>query len=148
MIKNKKYSNDILYFCSLIEYTARKTNNHVRDIIQKMDINDIHVELNDAEVNHCASFEEISSELIEKFQITMGDFDIKSNYTKIPSYIAIGSVYRNIIVAIADEDSVEETIKEVLSSFLIDEISNYDSDVYYQNTSYLLESLFAGKLLP
>lgn len=43
-------------------------------------------------------------------------------------------------------DELEELIK-IFSSFISDEISNFDSDLYYQNPDYLECSYQEGKLL-
>ena len=65
----EKQMNDIFYVCSLIEYIARKTKNHRQDVIRCFSKKDIEHQLYAAEVNHCLSFEQVSEELIDWFNI-------------------------------------------------------------------------------
>ena len=74
----EKQKNDVLYVCSLIETIARKTKNHRQDVIRHFTKADIERQLRLAEVNHCLSFEQVSDELIEDFQIAEGTFDTVS----------------------------------------------------------------------
>lgn len=74
----EKQENDVFYVCSLIEYIARKTKNHRQDVIACFSKADIERQLRLAEVNHCLSFEQVSDELIEDFQIAEGTFDTVS----------------------------------------------------------------------
>lgn len=100
-----------------------------------------------AEVNHCLSFEQVSDELIEELTIKTGNFDsvAECKYT-VPTESSIGRVYQRLILS-AFSDDLEQTIIDVFSSFISDEISNFNSNVYYSNPSYLLCSYQEGKLL-
>ena len=64
-----KEQNDYFYVCSLIEYIARKTNNKRGAIVSLLGKKGIEKQLYDAEVNHCLSFEQVSEELIEFYNI-------------------------------------------------------------------------------
>lgn len=75
----EKQENDVFYVCSLIEYIARKTKNHRQDVIACFSKADIERQLRLAEANHCLSFEQVSDELIEDFQIAEGTFDTVRN---------------------------------------------------------------------
>ena len=46
-----------------------------------------------------------------------------------------------------DEDIIE-VLFNVFTSFISDEISNFNSSVYYSNPQYLKYSYLEGKLLP
>ena len=65
----EKQKNDVLYVCSLIETIARKTKNHRQDVIRHFTKADIERQLRLAEVNHCLSFEQVSDELIDDFNM-------------------------------------------------------------------------------
>lgn len=86
----------------MIEYTARKTKNRRRVIVEKLQEKGIRKQLQDAQVNHSLSFEQVSDEWLETYGISEG----------------------------------EELIK-IFSSFISDEISNFKTDLYYQNPDYL-----------
>ena len=139
--------DNLFYFCILIEYIARKTKNTRRDVIAYFSKPMISRQLRLAEVNHCLSFEEVSDELIEEFSIKTGEFDSvgECKYT-VPTESAIGRVYQRLILS-AQKSNLEEAIVDVFSSFISDEISNFNSNVYYSNPSYLLCSYQEGTLL-
>lgn len=142
------YNNDdIFYFCSLVEFIARKTKNTRADIIKYFSADDIKHQLQAAEVNHCLSFEQVSDELIEKHKISNGNFDsVDQCEFNVPSVTSIGKVYQRIILA-ENSDNVEQTIIDVFNSFIVDEISNFNSSVYYRSPDYLSKSYRSGKLL-
>lgn len=46
-----------------------------------------------------------------------------------------------------ESDREAESVKKVFTSFISDLISNFNSDLYYQNPSYIEESYVYGELL-
>lgn len=143
-----KLKNDLFYVCSLIEFVARKTKNRRAEIIKAIGINGIKKQLEDAEVNHCLSFEQVSDEMIELYDISYGDFDTITNCKySVPGYQDIGKLYSLIIIDCAEQGKIIEEIMNVFSSFISDEISDFLTDLYYQNPSYLECSYKAGYLL-
>lgn len=143
-----KQQNDFFYVCSLIEYTARKTNNRRGAIIDALGKDGVLKQLKDAEVNHCLSFEQVSDEIIDIYGIKPGDFDTitKCKYT-IPGFMDIGRLYSIMIEDCAKSgEEVNEMIK-IFKSFISDEISNFKTGVYYQNPDYLEWSYREGRLL-
>ena len=133
--------NDFFYVCSLIEYIARQTKNRRRVIVEALGKEGIEKQLYDAEVNHCLSFEQVSDEVIERYKIPEGDFDtITECRYEVPSFMDIGKLYS------IPEREVDELIK-IFSSFISDKISDFQTDIYYQNPSYLECSYRAGYLL-
>lgn len=142
-------NDNLFYVCSLIEFIGRKTKNHRGDIVSKLTDDQLMNELEDAAVNHSLSFEQVSDEWIEKYEITMGNYDTITNCSfKIPSYTSIGKVYSTLILSVDKENgSLIQSIRDVFSSFIIDEITYFESSVYYSNPSYLYWSYKEGKLL-
>ena len=140
--------NDFFYVCSLIEYIARQTKNRRRVIVEGLGKEGIEKQLYDAEVNHCLSFEQVSDEVIERYKIPEGDFDtITECRYEVPSFMDIGKLYSILIEDCAEpEREVDELIK-IFSSFISDKISDFQTDIYYQNPSYLECSYRAGYLL-
>ena len=139
--------NDLLYVCSLIEYVGRKTNNHRSYIVDCIGYDGLKHLYNNASINHNLSFEQVSDELIEDYNIFNGSFDtISKCHEKVPSYISIGSVYKRMIIALNNGDIID-TIYNIFKSFISDEISNFDSDLYYQNNSYLCACYKENKIL-
>lgn len=143
----EKEKDNLFYFCTLIEYISRKTKNTRHDVISYFSRKTIDRQLRLAEVNHCLSFEQVSDELIEELSITNGSYDsVKECKYSVPSESSIGRVYQTLILSSVKEDLIQ-TITDVFSSFISDEISDFNSNVYYSNPSYILCSYEEGKLL-
>ena len=145
---NNKRKDDIFYVCTLIEYIARETRNHRKDIIAYFDKDDLSRQLRLAEVNHSLSFEQVSDELIEEYNISNGNFDTvaECKYT-VQSITSIGRVYQMLVLAVCKDDNVEQAMIDVFSSFISDEISDFNSNVYYSNPDYLRCSYLNGMML-
>lgn len=148
MFMTEKEKNDYFYVCSLIEYIGRETRNKRGEITKILGKKGIEKLLYDAEVNHCLSFEQVSDEVIEQYQIPGGDFDTITGckYT-IPGFMDIGKLYSIMIEDCAEEGKEMDELLKIFSSFISDEISDFQTDVYYQNPSYLECSYRAGYLL-
>lgn len=144
----EKEKNDFFYVCALIEFTARKTRNKRGVIVRAMGEEGVKKELYDAEVNHCLSFEQVSDEIIDRYKIPTGNFDtISDSQYSIPSFLDIGRLYSIMIEDCAKPgEEVQELIK-IFTSFISDEISDFSTDLYYQNPSYLEWSCREGRLL-
>lgn len=144
----EKEKNDFFYVCSLIEFIARQTKNRRGIITQALGKEGIEKQLHDAEVNHCLSFEQVSDEIIEQYKIPAGDFDTITGckYT-IPSYMDIGKLYSIMIEHCAEPGKEVDELMKIFSSFISDKISDFKTDIYYQNPSYLECSYEAGYLL-
>lgn len=150
MINSESFEdNNLFYTCSLIEYISRKTKNEVKDVINKLGIDTIEKIYSLSDVYHVENIDKVSDEYIEKYQIKLGKYDKLENVKyKIPSYFEIGRVYQKLIISI-NNDSTKyiNTLFNVLSSFLITEIDNYNSSLYYSNIEYLKECYKSNKIL-
>lgn len=145
---DNKQKDDIYYVCTMIEFVARETNNHRGDIISKISKKSIEHQLKVAEVNHCLSFEQVADEWIEQYAITEGTFNtIETCRYTIPSVTSIGRVYQQLVLATMKENEAAQAIIDVFSSFISDEISNFNTNVYYSNPDYLRCSYEEGRLL-
>lgn len=145
---NEKRKDDIFYVCTMIEFVARETKNRRRDVVARLSEKNIEHQLKVAEVNHCLSFEQVSDEWIEQYKIPMGNYDtIKDCRYTVPSVTAIGRVYQQLVLATAKVNEEAQAIIDVFSSFISDEISNFNSSVYYSSPDYLRCSYEDGVLL-
>ena len=106
-------------------------------------------QLKAAGVNHCLSFEQVCDEWIEEYGIEEGTFDnISTCKYNVPTVLSIGRVYQTLILNVMElYEDVIEAIKKVYSSFISEEISNFNSNVYYSNPDYIKCSYEAGMLL-
>ena len=143
-----KEQNDYFYVCALIEYIARETHNHRGDIVKAIGRKGIEKLLYDAEVNHCLSFEQVSDEVISYYKITNGEFDTISDCKyPVPSYLDIGKLYSIMIEDCAAPGEEVQELINIFSSFISEEISRFQTDLYYQNPDYIECSYREGKLL-
>ena len=144
----EKQKDDIYYVCSLIEFIARKTKNHRQDVIRHFSKANVERQLRLAEVNHCLSFEQVADELIEDYGISDGDFDtVKECRYDVPSFLSIGMLYQELVLSTMKNEDAAQGIIDVFSSFISDEISDFNSNVYYTNPDYLRCSYLEGKML-
>ena len=144
----EKQKDDIYYVCSLIEFIARKTKNHRQDVIRRFSKADVERQLRLAEVNHCLSFEQVADELIEDYGISDGDFDtVKECRYDVPSFLSIGMLYQELVLSTMKTEDAPQGIIDIFSSFISDEISDFNSNVYYTNPDYLRCSYLEGKML-
>ncbi len=144
----EKERNDYFYVCALIEYIGRETKNHRRDVVLAIGESGMDKLLYDAEVDHCLSFEQVCDEIVEYYKIPQGQFDTITDckYT-VPSFLDIGKLYSIMIEDCAKPgEELQEMIK-IFTSFISDAISDFSTDLYYQNPSYLEWSYREGKLL-
>lgn len=145
---DEKRKDDIYYVCTMIEFVARTTNNRRRDVVARLSNQNIEHQLKVAEVNHCLSLEQVADEWIEQYKIPTGSFNtVEECRYEVPSVTAIGRVYQQLVLATAKAGEEVQTIKDVFSSFISDEISDFNSSVYYSNPDYLRCSYEEGILL-
>lgn len=99
-------------------------------------------------MNHCLSFEQVADELIEDYGIKNGDFDtVKECKYEVPSVTSIGMLYQELVLSTMKEEDASQGIIDVFSSFITDEISDFNSSVYYTNPDYLRCSYLSGEML-
>lgn len=144
----EREKDDLFYVCSLIEFIGRKTKNKRKEVVNALGEQGIAKQLYDAQVNHCLSFEQVSEELIKQYQISEGDFDTISDCKyKIPSFMAIGKLYSHMIQDCSETGEEVKELFKIFNSFISDEISDFQTGVYFENPSYLEHSYRAGYLL-
>ena len=140
--------DDLFFVCTMIEYVSRTTHNRSRDVVARMSDEELMHQLRVANVNHCLSFEQVCDEVVEVYKIKEGKFDtISECQYDVPSFLDIGKLYSIMIEDCAKEgEEVHELIK-IFTSFISDEISDFNTDLYYQNPDYIECSYKEGQLL-
>jgi len=146
---NDTQKNDLFYLCSLIEFIGRKTKNRRAIIVKILGKKELDRQLGLADVNHSLSFEQVSDEIIEYFNIEEGEFDsVGLCKYNVPSFQAIGKEYQRLIIDVClEQDNTVDVLYAVFQSFISDEISDFNSSVYYSTPEYLKYSYLEGKLL-
>ena len=149
MIGESQKENDLFYTCSLIEYISRKTKNTKKVIVEKLKKENIEKIYELADVYHCENIEKVANEFIEKANIKLGTYDnISECKYDVPTYWDIGKVYKRLIIMVnKDESKYVETLIEVLSSWIIEKIDNYNSSMYYENPDYIYQCYRERKVL-
>ena len=141
--------NDLFFVCSLIEHIARKTMNTKKYVVEKLGKENIKKMYDLAEVYHSENIEKVSDEFIQKSRIETGDYDIisKCEY-KVPSIWELGRIYQRLIIMVnKNESEYIDTLIEILSSWIIEKIDNYNSSMYYENPDYIYECYIENKII-
>lgn len=140
--------NDVYYTCCLIEFIGRETKNKRSKIAEQIGLEGIEYIYKNAQVLHCLTFEEVSAEINTKYNIELGSFDSVGNCKyEVPTFMAIGKDYCRLVEDVLVDNNIVKTIYNVFTSFISDEISNFNTSVFYSSREYLAESYKAGKLL-
>ena len=141
--------NDLFFTCSLIENIARKTKNTKKYVIEKLGKENTQKIYDLAEVYHSENIEKVSDEFIQKMEIEMGNYDIVSNCKyRVPSIWELGRIYQRLIVMVNKNDKEYiDTLIEVLSSWIIQKIDDYNSSMYYENPDYIYECYIQNKII-
>ena len=142
-----KRDDALFYTCSLIECIGREVKQPRGEIIRFLgeDLNRIY---SHADVFHCEPLRKVAYDFIERKQIPMGCFDVaeKAKYA-VPDCWDIGEVFERLIEDCYEKETVLTGIQEVYSSWLTDEILNFNSDLYYQPREYLAACYREGQIL-
>lgn len=142
--------NDLFFTCSLIDYIARKTKNTRADIVNALGKNRLEKIYELADVYHSDNIDRVSDDFIEEASIKNGGFDnVKECKYAIPSYWDIGKVYKRLIKSVAAEEKtgIIDALIKVYNSFISSKIDDYNSSMYYENPSYLLECYLEDKVI-
>ena len=87
---------------------------------------------------------------IEEAKIPDGTFDnVADCRYAIPSHWDIAKVYKRLIKQVAQEKQIGivDALIKVYNSFLSAKIDDYNSSLYYENPSYLLECYLENTIL-
>ena len=143
-----KNNNHLFFTCSLIEYIGRRmkrTRKEVTDYLGKDRIARIYEY---ADVFHCEPIEKVAAEFIEESGITEGNFDnVKECRYSVPDYWDIGEVYERLIEDSYADEQIVDGIWEVYHSWIDAQISDYNTDFYYQPRDYIAECYKEGAVL-
>ena len=86
---------------------------------------------------------------LKMIYIPEGDYDtVTLCKYEVPRFMDIGRVYQRLIEAVFEKGGqLEEIIYQVFTSFISDEISDFNTSVYYSNPDYIKVCYEKGKLL-
>lgn len=142
--------NDLFFTCSLIDYIARKTKNTRVYVVNTLGKENLEKIYDLADVYHSDSIERVSEDFIEQCGIAEGNFDNVGDCAySIPTHWDIGKVYKRLIKQVAEKEKIDviEALMRVYNSFISGKIDDYNSSVYYENPSYILECFLENKII-
>ena len=140
--------NDLFFVCSFIEYIARVTHNKKKYIVEKIGKEKIRKIYNLADVYHSENIDKITDEIVNGANIEKGDYKLKIHNNK-PTFWEIGKVYQRLILMLSnyDQNKFIDVLFEVMTSWIIEKIDNYESSMYYETPEYIYECYKANKVL-
>ena len=139
--------NDLFFVCSMLEKSARESNNKTSYIINTIPKEYIINLYNYADVFHCENPDKISYELIHDNNIQSGSYDkISICKYKVPSYWEIGEIIARLVWKI-DKDNWYDNLVSLYNSFFEEALDRYNSDFYYQSPGYHLACIKKGEVL-
>ena len=142
--------NDLFFTCSLIDYIARKTKNERVEVVNQLGKKRLAKIYELADIYHSDNIDRVSDDFIREAGIQTGTFDnVKTCGYAIPSHWDIGKVYKRLIKGVVQEEQcgILEALWRVYHSFISGKIDDYNSSMYYENPSYLLECYLENKVI-
>ena len=140
--------NDLFFVCSFIEYIARVTHNKKKYIVEKIGKEKIRKIYNLADVYHSENIDKITDEIVNESNIKKGSYELKINNNK-PTFWEIGKVYQRLILMLSNynQNKFMDILFEVMTSWIIEKIDNYESSMYYETPEYIYECYKENKIL-
>lgn len=142
--------NDLFFTCSLIDYIARKTQNKRVDVVDRLGKKRLEKIYDLSDVYHSDNIDRVSDDFIKESGIEKGNFDnVKECSYTIPSHWDIGKVYKRLIKGVAEAEKIGiiQALWNVYHSFISEKIDDYNSSMYYENPSYLLECYLENRVI-
>ena len=142
--------NDLFFTCSLIDYIARKTKNTRAKVVNALGKKNLEKIYDLADIYHSDNIERVSDDFIKEAEIKTGSFDnVEACKYAIPTHWDIGKVYKRLIKSVAENEKIEviDALLKVYNSFISSKIDDYNSSMYYENPSYLLECYLENKVI-
>ena len=142
--------NDLFFTCSLIDYIARKTKNTRAKTVNALGKNNLEKIYDLADIYHSDNIDRVSDDFIKEADIKTGNFDnVAECKYAIPTHWDIGKVYKRLIKSVAEYEKIGiiDALWKVYNSFISAKIDDYNSSMYYENPSYLLECYLENKVI-
>ena len=127
--KNKKYKREV------VNILGKKQLEKIYDL---------------ADVYHSDNIDRVSEDLITEAGLKTGNFDnVSACQYAIPTHWDIGKVYKRLIKSVAEYEKIGviDALLKVYNSFISSKIDDYNSSMYYENPSYLLECYLENKVI-
>lgn len=142
--------NDLYFICYMIERVARKLHQKNRYVVQAIGRDEWIRLISLADVLHCENPLKIVSEWIEKYHLSMGDFDICDVNLDLVDYIPtetqMGKVYTRLILdtLLPEEDYVDGMIR-VYNNEICEKIDDYNCSAFYEPSYFIAQAYKVGE---
>lgn len=103
-----------------------------------------------ADIYHSDNIDRVSDDFTKEAKISTGNFNnVSACQYAIPSHWDIGKVYKRLIKSVAEYEKIGviDALFKVYNSFISAKIDDYNSSMYYENPSYLLECYLENKVI-
>lgn len=141
-----KHDSALFFTCALIELIGRLTHQERSTVVSLMGHTTISHIYTHADILHCEPIETTAHEYIRRCNIPKGSFDnVAACRYDVPDYWDIGEVYQRLILDVHDEGDIIDTLMTVYRSSSDKDISNFNSDFYYQPRDYIAARFDSGR---
>lgn len=130
-------TDDLFYFCYMVERTARRIRHRNKYVVGKMSDDDIWHYLSLADVLHSENPEKIEDEWIGEFKLRRGHFDITDVradlHVNIPTPSQMASVYSRLITQTMEPaEDYTHAIRRIYSDQICRKIDDYNCSAFYE----------------
>lgn len=123
----RRFTTDIHYTCSAIEYIARELMQPNSYVVNALGNSGFEFLMNHSRLNPEYSIYEIYKELCSRYSLTQGRFDITQDKFDLPNEEIIGRVYANLF-----EDLQLSTLTELYSLPICRILDDYNNGAYLE----------------
>ena len=92
---NRPNDDDLFYVATIMEYTARTTNNEISYIADAMGVLGMSKVYEFADISHCLPFSQVADELIQQYGISNGNKKPDLPHIRVT---AVGAAYANYVI--------------------------------------------------
>lgn len=147
---DEQISTDDLYFvCYMIERIARQLKQPNKYVANKMGRDELAKKLSLADALHSENPLAVMADWTEEYQLQTGCYDVSDVDADlcptIPTATQMGKVYKRLILnTIQPDEDYADAILRVYNNPICEVIDNYNTSAYYEPSSYIARSYYAG----
>ena len=133
----------------MIERIARQQKQPNKYVANAMGHDELAKKLSLADVLHSANPLAVAADWTEEYHLQPGTHDVTkvdpSLCSRIPTAIQMGKVYKRLILStLKDGEDYADGILRVYNSTLCKKLDDYNCSAYYEPSSYITSSYYAG----
>lgn len=138
---------DLYFVCICIEGLSRRNKLSKKDVILSLGKDGLQWMLDSAKVNHSDPLEFHLDDLVEKFSIPYGDYELEfKGKFQYPSEVAMGTQYSYVVESL-NTDRISALIEVFSDEWFCSIIDDYNYAMFWQSPEYLKE-MYLTKEVP